>query len=101
MASKRNDRSFFSSANVQWNSQPVVFHNTHGRNIELSQNNTVATRVNTWDYGVVFTSESVSVGQMLKVVISRKVKWTFGGLVSVLVTDMCVAVCMCMHLPSL
>ena len=82
MASKRNDQSLFSSASVQWNSQPVVFHNKHGSNIELSQNNTVATRVNSWDCGVVCTSAPVSTGQMLKVVISTSGPLSFGGLVS-------------------
>ena len=86
MAVKQNDHSLFTAAGVHWNSRPVVFHNKHGKNIELLGGNTVATRVNSWDYGVVFTSEPVPIGQMLKVVISTKENWSIGGLVSIFVT---------------
>ena len=74
--------SLFTSADVQWTSQPVVFHKKHGENIELSQNNTVATRVRDWNYGAVCSSELVSIGQMFNVtVLEKDTQWS-GGLVS-------------------
>ena len=76
------DPSLFSSANVQWTSQPVVFHNKHGGYIELSQNNTVATRVRSYYYGIVCTSEPVSIGQMFNVTVLEEVTQWRGGLVS-------------------
>ena len=82
MASRKVAPSLFTSANVQWAGQPVVFHNKHGENIELSQNNTVATRVKDHDCGVVCTCEPVSTGQMFKVTVLEKHKGYSYGLVS-------------------
>ena len=83
MATSTQPSSLFSSAGVQWTSQPVVFHNKRGKHIELSQNNTVATRVRSIDYGIVFTSEPVSIGQMFKVTLLEKDSQYVAGLVSV------------------
>ena len=83
MATRKEGPSLFTSAHVQWTSQPVVFHNKYGENIELSQNNTVATRVWSVAYNisVVCTSEPVSIGQMFKVTVLKEVTH-WGGLVS-------------------
>ena len=60
-----------------------ALYNKHGKNIELTQNNTVATRVRGYDYCIVCTSEPVSIGQMFKVtVLERDTSWGDGGLVS-------------------
>ena len=67
---------------MSWTIQPVVFHTNHGKNIELSQNNTVATRVSGFDYGIVCTSEPVPVGQMFKVTVLEKDERFVGGFVS-------------------
>ena len=73
----------FINASVQWTSQPVAFHHKHGKNIQLSQNNTVALRMRSWYYGIVCTNEPVSIGNMFKVTLmERNEKWSFGGLVS-------------------
>ena len=83
MASIKKASSLLTSADGQWTSQPVVFHNNHGKNIELSQNNTVATRVRDYNHGIVCTSEPVSIGQMFKVtVLEKECQWA-GGFVSV------------------
>ena len=83
MASIKKASSLLTSADVQWTSQPVVFHNNHGKHIELSQNNTVATRVWRFSYGIVCTSEPVSIGQMFKVTVLENIQWSGSGLVSV------------------
>lgn len=73
----------FNRAGLQWTSQPVTLHSNHGKNIELLQNNTVALRTKSWYYGIVCTSEPVSVGKMFKVTLmERNERWSFGGLVS-------------------
>ena len=71
----------FSSGGLKWSSRPVVFHRNTGKRIKLSENNTVATRVTFWDNGIVFTSEPVSTGQMLKVTVMERESWA-GDLVS-------------------
>ena len=82
MATRKEGPSLFTSANVQWTSLPVVFHNNHGKNVVLSQNNTVATRERSLDYyGIVCTSEPVTIGQMFKVTMLEEVTH-WGGLVS-------------------
>ena len=72
MATRKVAPSLFTSAGVPWASQPVVFHNKHGKSIELSQNNTVATRVRDHDHGVVCSSELLSIGQMFKVTVLKE-----------------------------
>ena len=62
----------FRPERLKWVSQPVVFHRNTGENVGLSENNTVATRARSADYGVVFTSEPVSTGQMLKVTVMER-----------------------------
>ena len=68
---------------MKWTSHPVSFHNKHGMNIELSKNNTVATRVRDYNYGIVCVSNPVSIGQMFKVniLVQDQHNWS-GGLVS-------------------
>ncbi len=72
---------------VEWSSSPVTFHENKGKNVRLTEGNKVATRVNasnTCGFGIVFTGEPLSVGQLLKVTVTKRVntKW-MGGLVSV------------------
>ena len=70
----------FHSGRLKWASQPVVFHGNTGTNIRLSKNNTVATRDAAYaGFGIVFTNEAVSTGQMLKVtVVERETRWSSG-----------------------
>ncbi len=64
---------------VKWSSSPVAFHRNKGKNVELTESNTVATRVRNHDCGVVFTSEPLVVGQMLKVTMTkREDRWPGG-----------------------
>ena len=75
-------------SDVNWSSQPAALHHRHGSNIVLSENNTVAQRVdpyeNFWN-GVVMTAEPVSVGTVLQVTVLEKVKQWDGSLVSVVI----------------
>ena len=57
---------------VEWSSSPVTFHRNKGRNVELTERNTVATRVRHHNYGIVFTSEPLLVGQMLKFTVTER-----------------------------
>ena len=72
------DAGMFHSSGLKWASRPVVFHRSTGKNVRLSENNTVATRVRgtgavfTIGYGIVFTSEPVSIGQMLRVTLKER-----------------------------
>ena len=84
MSASRGAADVFRSRGLKWASRPVVFHKNTGRHVRLSENNTVATRVREGarGNGIVFTSEPVSTGQMLKVtVMERETGWS-GGLVS-------------------
>ncbi len=65
---------------VEWSSSPVTFHRNKGKNVELTESNTVATRTKDHDYGIVFTSEPMIVGQMLKVTLTKRAGW-LGGMV--------------------
>ncbi len=67
---------------VEWSSSPVTFHRNKGKNVKLTESNTVATRTKGYDYGIVFTSEPMIVGQMLKVTMTERVEghW-LGGMV--------------------
>ena len=61
---------------VEWSSSPVTFHRNKGKNVELIiTNNTVATRTKDHNYGIVFTSELMVVGQMLKVTVTEEYKY--------------------------
>ena len=68
---------------LEWMISPVTFHRNTGKNIELTESNTVANRVSQMDLGksLVFTSEPLAVGQMLKVTITKRRSW-YGGMVS-------------------
>jgi len=71
-------------SDINWSSQPAALHHRHGSNIRLSENNTVAERVNplrNWRSGVVMTAEPVSVGTVFQVTVLEKVQW-WGNLVS-------------------
>ncbi len=61
---------------VEWSSSPVTFHRNKGENVELTESNTVATRTKSWsksfNNGIVFTSEPMIVGQMLKVTMTQR-----------------------------
>ena len=68
---------------VEWSSSPVTFHRNKGKNVELTESNTVATRTESYHYGIVFTSKPMVAGQMLKVTITvteRGKQW-MGGMV--------------------
>ena len=83
--------SLFSS--LTWTRQPVVFHKTTGKNVALSENSTVATRVKEYDFSIVCTSEPVCIGQMFKVTVKRITERWEGGLVSVSTHAVCDAPC--------
>ncbi len=70
-------------AGVEWSSSPVTFHRNKGKHARLTKSSTVATRVSGKDYAVVFTSEPMLVGQMLKVTMSEKEEGWSGGMVRV------------------
>ncbi len=59
---------------VEWSSSPVTFHRNKGENVELTESNTVATRTKYYR-GLVFTSEPMIVGQMLKVTMTERRGW--------------------------
>ncbi len=65
---------------VEWSSSPVTFHRNKGENVELTESNTVATRTESFDYCIVFTSEPMIVGQMLRVTMTERAGW-LGGMV--------------------
>ena len=66
---------------VEWSSSPVTFHRNKGRNVKLTKSNTVATRVRDKDYGIVFTSEPMVAGQMLKVTMTEREECSLFGMV--------------------
>ncbi len=63
---------------VEWSSSPVTFHRNKGRSVELTESNTVATRTMSYGYCIVFTSEPMIVGQMLKVTVTEREDWIDG-----------------------
>ncbi len=65
---------------VEWSSSPVTFHRNKGKHVELTESNTVATRTMRVS-GIVFTSEPMIVGQMLKVTMTERVEGWRGGMV--------------------
>ncbi len=66
---------------VEWSSSPVTFHRNKGKSVKLTKSNTVATRTKSFNYGIVFTSEPMIVGQMLKVTVTERVECWSGGMV--------------------
>ncbi len=58
---------------VEWSSSPVTFHRNKGEHVELTESNTVATSTKL-KYGIVFTSEPMIAGQMLKVTMTERVE---------------------------
>ena len=64
---------------VEWSSSPVTFHRNKKENVELTESNTVATR-SKYGYCIVFTSEPMIVGQMLKVTMTER-EGRYGGMV--------------------
>ena len=77
-------------SDINWSSQPAVLHRRHGNNIELSEHNSVAERVNPetrYRGGVVMTAEPVPVGGVFQVTVLEKVERWSGGLVSVVLID--------------
>ena len=57
---------------VEWSSSPVTFHRNKGKNVKLTESNTVATRNKSFYYGIVFTSEPMVAGQILKVTMTER-----------------------------
>ena len=76
-------------SDINWSSQPAALHRKHGDNIRLSENITVAERINphqgdgNWDSAVVMTAEPVTVGEMFQVTVLEKAEGWAGSLVSV------------------
>ena len=63
---------------VKWNSSPVTFHWKKGENVKLTEWSTVATRNESYGYDIVFTSEPMIAGEMLKVTMTKKDKYWHG-----------------------
>jgi len=75
-------------SDIIWSSQPAALHHRHGSNIRLSENNTVAERVESRRYssnGVVMTAEPVPVGTVFQVTVVEDVDQWGESLVSVVV----------------
>ncbi len=82
MATSGDDGALFSRAGVEWSISPVTFHWNTGKNIKLTKSNTVASRAESYEYGIVFTSEPMVAGQMLKVTVTERDEyWCVGGMV--------------------
>ena len=58
------------------------FHSRFGKNISLSDNNTVAERVRGWDNGIVFTEQPVALGTVFQVKILEYDDSQLGSIVS-------------------
>ena len=74
-------------SNIDWSSQPAVLYCRQQSNIRLSENNTVAQRVNHVDDGVVMTAEPVPFGTMFRITVLEKVEGLVEGLVSTSMVD--------------
>ena len=59
------------------------FHSRYGENIILSDNNTVARRVGSYDNGIVFTEQTVALGTVFHVKILKYSQFAAGFIVSV------------------
>ncbi len=66
---------------VEWSSSPVTFHRNKKESVELTESNTVATRTKSYNYGIVFTSEPMVGGQLLKVTMTEREERWGGGMV--------------------
>ncbi len=65
---------------VQWSSSRTTFHRNKGENVKLTERKSVATRIKDSGYAIVFTSEPMVAGQMLKVnMMGREDRWWRGG----------------------
>ncbi len=82
MASGSNDALF---TGVEWSSSPISFHKNKGDNVKLTEDNRVATTVDgEKDSGnTIVTAESLRVGQLFKVTMTKRAHRWRGGLVSV------------------
>ena len=60
-----------------WDKQDVAFHNNKGKNVELSEKDTIVSRVKgaTAVRGIVFTREPLSIGQIFQVDILQQDFW--------------------------
>ncbi len=67
-----DDGVLFEFGGVEWSSSPVTFHRNTGKNVKLTKSNTVATRTKSHNCALVFTSEPVVIGQMLKVTVTMR-----------------------------
>ena len=67
----------------KWSCQPATLHHNHGRNIKLSlsDKDSVAERVRSFDNGIVFTAEPVPLNCAFQVTVLREEDWT-GSFVS-------------------
>ena len=85
MAQNKAWRPAVHSVDLNWSSQPAVLHRRYGKNIRLSENNTVAELVNPqrWGDGVVMTAEPVPVGGVFQVTVLKQVVQCPVALVSV------------------
>ena len=66
----------------KWSCQPAALHHNHGRNIKLSDNDSVAERVRSFANGIVFTAEPVPLNCAFQVTVLRKEKLWIGSFVS-------------------
>ncbi len=61
---------------VQWSSSRTTFHGNKGENVELTEKKSVANRTKHSGNAIVFTSEPMVAGQMLKVIVTgREDRW--------------------------
>ena len=58
------------------------FHDKHGSNIRLSDNRTIAHRVDSYNKGVVFTEQPITLGSMFQVKLLDKGGGWAGSIVS-------------------
>ena len=56
----------------KWSCQPAALHHNHGRNIKLSDNDSVAERVRSFANGIVFTAEPVPLNCAFQVTVLRE-----------------------------
>ncbi len=80
---------------VEWSSSPVTFHRNKGKNVKLTESNTVATRTKSYGFAIVFTSEPMIVGQMLKVTMTVRVEGWDGGMVRAQLQLVCAVFTVC------
>lgn len=64
--------------------RPGAFHHKHGANIRLSEDDTVAHRVDSYNKAVVFTEQPIPLGAMFQVKVLDKGGGWAGSIVSAL-----------------